>query len=176
MVDMKVKSKYLLVVLISTTFSSRADSFNEIIKNLDRPYAVTENKKFNIRCVWTKGEHGHLESENFGNEGTGLCWDKKEGDEAEELNKSGKLKWINPQRQRSEFFTDLNNACFYGYMGNQTGDWEKYLADKYAKTSSKYRGQLAPIKKLGEAFDYGKYAATAPGDCLFISKKIMTEN
>lgn len=171
-----MKNKYLLLILIGATAFSRADNFNEIIKHLEVPYAVTENKKLNIRCVWTKRIDGYLESENFGNEGTGACWAKNALDEAEVLDKAGKLKWIKPQPPQSELFKDLYNACYYGYMGKQTGDWETYLAGRYAKTSSKYKGQPEPIKKLGEAFDYGRYVVTAPGDCLLITKKIITTN
>ncbi|WBT59297.1 hypothetical protein [Kosakonia oryzendophytica] len=163
------------ILLLSFSASTRADTFKEIIKDLNKPYAVTEHKQTGVRCVWTKGENGYLQSENFGNEGTGLCWSKESLDDAQSRDRNGSLKWNHGKSSPKEFFTDLHNACFYGYMGRETGDWGKYLADKYAKTSGKYSGDAESIHKLGLAFDYGKASAKMPHDCYDISKKLFLD-
>ncbi|AXF64449.1 hypothetical protein [Leclercia sp. W17] len=170
---MKFKNNYLLLALMGAAGVAQADSFGRIIENLDRPYAVTVNKDYDIRCIWTKDDNGYLQSENTANEGTGICWDKKAVDEAEKLNESGKLKWITPV-PIAEFYTDLHNACFYGYMGKHTGNWETYLADKYAKMVSKYRVQPEKVGKIGKSFDFGKDVASTTNDCSFIAKKMFT--
>ncbi|WP_336291995.1 hypothetical protein [Cronobacter dublinensis] len=161
------------VVMLAFSQHSLADSFDEIIKGLDKPYAVTTHKQTGVRCVWTKNEKGFLENENFGNEGTGLCWSKESLDDAESMDRHGSLRWSRGKPLPKEFFTDIYNACFYGYMGRETGDWKTYLAEKYAKTSSKYSGDAVSINKLGRAFDYGKVIAQKPHDCLETSEQLI---
>jgi len=174
--DYKLRKIILsLFALLSISSSVKADSFNEIIKDLKKPYAVTKAPNSDVRCVWTKGDNGYLQNENFGNEGTSLCWSRDALNNAEEMERNGTLHWVDATTSPTDFFTDLHNACFYGYMGKQTGDWETYLAEKYAKTVSKYAGQKKPIEKLGRAFDFGKKVSKSPHDCMFISKELFVE-
>ncbi|WP_024551874.1 hypothetical protein ACP26C_13775 [Franconibacter helveticus 513] len=160
-------------VMLAFSQYSLADSFDEIIKGLDKPYAVTIHKQTGVRCVWTKNENGFLESENFGNEGTGLCWSKESLDDAKSMDRHGSLKWNRGKSLPKEFITDIYNSCFYGYMGRETGDWTTYLADKYAKTISKYSGDGVSINKLGRAFDYGKISASSPNDCSLTARQLI---
>ena len=164
------------MLMITFSASIKADSFEEIIKDLDTPYAVTEHKQSGVRCVWTQGENGYLQSENFGNEGTGLCWSNESLDDAQSKDRRGSLKWNRGKDSPKDFFMDIYNACFYGYMGKKTGNWNEYLADKYAKTSSKYSGDALSIHKLGRAFGYGKALAKMPNDCYDISKQIFLDH
>lgn len=167
----KIIAALILVLILCP--GAKADSFDEIIKGLDQPYAVTLHQGTGVRCVWTMGQHGFLQSENFANEGTGLCWSKESLDAAEAKQKKGTLTWNGSDTSPTAFFTDLHNACFYGYMGKQTGDWETYLGSKYSKTISKYTGKAKPIEKLGRAFDFGKNVSSSPADCMFIAKRLM---
>lgn len=162
-------------IMLAFSQYSLADSFDEIIKGLDKPYAVTTHSQTGVRCVWTKSDSGYLNSENFGNEGTGLCWSKESLEQAESMDRRGDLKWNPGKFSAYQFFTDLHNACFYGYMGRVTRDWEKYLVQKYAKTSSKYSGDATHLDKLGKAFDYGKLVSKSPNDCMDISKSLFSE-
>ncbi len=171
---MKMIFLYFYAVIFSVVTFASENSFNEIVRNLDKPYAVTILKKYQIKCVWTRGDHGYLQNENSALEGTGVCWDIKALHEAEKLDKEGLLTWNYPASSSLvEFFTDINNACFYGFMGNATKDWDTYLVKKYAVLTSKYAGHSDPIKKLGESFDFGKEIARSPNDCLENTKIIF---
>lgn len=159
-------------IFLAFNTSSKADSFDEIVRDLNKPYAVTKAPDSGVRCVWTKGENGYLQSENFANEGTSLCWSKEALSYAEEMNNNGSLQWLKAVAPPAEFFTDLHNACFYGYMGKETGDWETYAVQKYAKTIGKYSGQANQIEKLGKAFDFGKKVSKTPHDCMYIAERL----
>lgn len=164
------------VISLALNTPSKADSFNEIVRDLNKPYAVTKDQDSGVRCVWTRDEHGNLQSENFANEGTSLCWSKEALSYAEEMDNNGSLQWLKAAASPAEFFTDLHNVCFYGYMGRETGDWETYLVKKYAKTISKYSGQAKQIGKLGSAFDFGKKVSKKPHDCMYIAKRLTGQD
>ncbi|WP_368893235.1 hypothetical protein [Kluyvera ascorbata] len=169
--------KTVLVVFLFLNFNVIAapDSLSEIINSLKEPYAVTQLEFAPVQCVWTRNEYGKLQNENSALEGTGLCWDIKAIRQAEALEQNGKLKWVNQaQKNNAQLYTDIHNACFYGYMGNATSDWELYLANKYGRLIGEYKNQVAALEKFKQAFDFGKNIAKQPSDCRSITDDLFT--
>ncbi|QXG78623.1 hypothetical protein [Klebsiella phage BUCT_47333] len=168
----KIQLTVIMAAALSATIycnSAHAATINVDVSTLDKPYAITILKKYDVACVWTRNEYGNLSSENAAYEGTGVCWDATALADAEKKDKEGKLKWISNEKSPEELLRSLLSdsiaACEAGMYGTATGNWKQYT-DILTSLLSKYGGNAGAIDRIGTAYEYGRLMSRSKVDCI----------
>lgn len=100
----------------------------------------------------------------MGFDGSGLCWDKKAGDQVRRLHKEKKLIWYDPPNFDHEYGN--KNKCYYmvdkkgGFVDFRLGDnITEEEADECRKESNKQKA-LSLATKTEKKVEFGGYIAT----------------
>lgn len=155
---------YLSALIFFMTTSALASSLidSEEILFLEKPYTVTRLSYLDVDCVWTRGEHGRLESEALGPKGSGVCWDQKAVVQVEKLDREKKLTWHSPPNFEYEYGN--KKTCYYkvdkqgGFVMLLFGD-EATDTDECGKQSSKEKA-LSLATKIEKKVEFGGWVAT----------------